>query len=244
MDFTILADESIGSNHRSIIGSNHRPIERFLGITRIAISKTAAAIMDITNNFLILKEIQPFQIRFCGLDGTNFISSERCGLQCLIKHSSPYAEYINCCNHRVALCFVHLLKKLPSLISLYTMLLSVWKLFKYSTIKKEVFNDMQRVYESTPLKVIKACTTRWLTHVEACWRIISRFEPLVDQLGCILQRKKMPRCERGQRCSFATTKYLYDLNCCRVIGTNQLLLQVFTNRFDIFFHQEYVRERY
>ena len=60
MDFTILADESIGSNHRSIIGSNHRPIERFLGITLIAISKTAAAIMDITNNFLILKEIQPF----------------------------------------------------------------------------------------------------------------------------------------------------------------------------------------
>ena len=68
MDFTILADESIGSNHRSIIGSNHRsiigsnhrPIEHFLGITYIAISKTAAAIMDITNNFLILKEIQPF----------------------------------------------------------------------------------------------------------------------------------------------------------------------------------------
>ena len=48
------------------------------------------------------------------------------------------------------------------------MLLSVWKLFKHSTIKTEVFNDMQRVYELTPLKAIKACTTRWLTHGEAC----------------------------------------------------------------------------
>ena len=39
---------------------------------------------------------------------------------------------------------------------------------------------MQRVYELTPLKVIEACTIRWLTNGETCWRIISRFEPLVD----------------------------------------------------------------
>ena len=72
------------------------------------------------------------------------------------------------------------------------MILSVWKLFKYSTIKKEVFNDMQRLYELTPLKVIKACTTRWLTHGEACWRIISRFEPLVDALDAIYNKKRSP----------------------------------------------------
>ena len=82
-----------------IIGSDHRPVEHFLGITCIAISKTAAAIMDITSNFLISKEIQPSYVRFCSLDGTNSISSERCGLQCLIKHSSPHAEYIDCRNH-------------------------------------------------------------------------------------------------------------------------------------------------
>ena len=87
MDFTIPADEGADDGDQSqrvifvrIIGSNHRPIEHFLGITHIAISKTAAAIMDITNNFLILKEVQPFYVRFCGLDGTNSISSERCGL--------------------------------------------------------------------------------------------------------------------------------------------------------------------
>ena len=126
------------------------------------------------------------------MDGTNSMSSELCGLQRLIKHSSPHAEYINCSNHRLALCFVHLIKEFPSLVSLDTMLLSVWKLFKYSTIKKEVFNDMQRVYELTSLKVIKACTTRWLTHGEACWRIISRFEPLVDVLDAIYNEKRCP----------------------------------------------------
>ena len=95
MDFTILADESTDDGDRRrlaifvrIIGSDHRPIEHFLEITLIAISKTAAAIMDIISKFLISKEIQPSYIRFCGLDGTNCMSSERCGLQRLIKHSS------------------------------------------------------------------------------------------------------------------------------------------------------------
>ena len=94
----------------AIIGSDHRPIEHFLGINRIAISKPATAIMDIISNFLISKEIQPSYIRFFGLDGTNSMSSERCSLQCLIKHSSPHTEYINCCNHQLALWFVPLLK--------------------------------------------------------------------------------------------------------------------------------------
>ena len=76
--------------------------------------------------------------------------------------------------------------------ALDAMLLSVWKMFKYSTIKNEVFADMQWVYELTPLKVLKACTTRWLTHGEACWRIISRFEPLIDALDSIYTASKSP----------------------------------------------------
>ena len=58
MDFTILADESTDDGDLSqlaifvrIIGRDHRPIEYFLVITRIIISKTAAAIMDVISNF-------------------------------------------------------------------------------------------------------------------------------------------------------------------------------------------------
>ena len=154
MDFTILEDKSTYDGDGSqpaifvhIIGSDHRPIEHFLGITCIVISKTAAAIMDNIRNFLISKEIQPY-IRFCGLDGTNSMSSEHCDQQCLIKHSLPHAEYISCRNHWLVLCSIHLLKEFPSLVSLDTMLLSVWKLFKYSTIKK--FLTICSVFMSLP----------------------------------------------------------------------------------------------
>ena len=227
IDFTILACESTDDGDRSqlaifvhIIRSDHRPIEHFLGITHIAISKTAAAIMDVISNLLISKEIQPSYTRFCGLDGTNSMSSEHCGLQRLIKHSSLHAEYINCCNYQLALCSVHLLKEFLSLVSLDAMLLSVWKLFKYSTIKKEVFNDMQHVYELTPLKIIKVCTTRWLTHGEACWRIISGFEPLVDALDVIYNEK---RCQDVKGVGDAL---LLPQNICMLLLVAELLVTI------------------
>ena len=227
MDFTILADENTDDGDRRqlaifvrIIGSDHRPIEYFLGITRIAISKTAAPVMDIISKFLISKEIQPSYIRFCGLDGTNSMSSEPYVLQRLIKHSLPHAEYTSCCNHWLALCFVHLLKEFPSLVSFDTMLHSVWKLLKYSTIKKEVFNDMQRVYELTPLKVIKACTTRWFTHGEVCWRIMSRFEPLVDALDAIYNEKRCPDV-KGVRDAL-----LQPQNICMLLLVAELLVPI------------------
>ena len=129
MDFTILADESNDDGDRSqlaifvrIIGSDNKPIERFLGITRVGTSKTAAAIMEIIETFLQSKEIVCSYIRFCCLDGTNSMSSERCGLQRLIRHSSPHSQYINCKNHRLALFCTF-----PHLMTLDAMLLSVWK---------------------------------------------------------------------------------------------------------------------
>ena len=34
--------------------------------------------------------------------------------------------------------------------------------------------------EIQPIKIIKACTKRWLTHREATSHVISRFEPIFD----------------------------------------------------------------
>ena len=60
--------------------------------------------------FVEKKIIDKTKIRFSGLDGTNAMSGERKGLQRCTRHVSPFAVYMNCRNHRLALCFVHLLK--------------------------------------------------------------------------------------------------------------------------------------
>ena len=92
--------------------------------------------------------------------------------------------------------------------------------FKYSTIKKEVSNNMKRVYELTPLKVIKACTTQWLTHCEACWRNISRSEPLVDALDAIYNEKRCPDMT-GVRDAL-----LQPQNICMLLFVAELLVSI------------------
>ena len=107
-----------------------------------------------------------------------------------------------------------------SLASLDTMPFSVWKLFTYSTIKREVFNDMQRVYELTPLKVVKAYTARCLTYGEVCWRITSRFETLVDALDTIYKEKRGPDVK-----GFRDT-LLLPQNICMLLLVAELLVPI------------------
>ena len=40
-----------------------------------------------------------------------------------------------------------------------------------------------------PLKISKACVTRWLNHGESCIRVIVRFEPLLDALDSIFMER-------------------------------------------------------
>ena len=84
------------------------------------------------------KAINNSQIRFTGLNGTNARSGERKELQRLI-HNSLHSLYLNCCNHQLALCLVHLLKYYPKLSELDGLLISLWKTFKFSSIKQAIF---------------------------------------------------------------------------------------------------------
>ena len=79
---------------------------------------------------------------------------------------------------------------------------------------------MQRVYELTPLKAIKACTTQWLTHGEAWWRIISQFEPLVDALDAIYNEKRCPDM-KGVRDTL-----LQPQNICMPLLVTELLVPI------------------
>ena len=104
------------------------------------------------------KSIDKTKIRFSGLDGTKAISGVRKDLQRRIRHISPIAVNTNCHNHRLALCLVHLLKTYRELESLGKLLLLLWKLFEYSSVKLAVFGNAQMLDDLKPLKILKACT--------------------------------------------------------------------------------------
>ena len=128
------------------------------------------------------KKIYKACITFSGLYGTNVMSCEQKGLQRRIRHVSSFAIYMNCTNHRLALRLVHLLKKYNELESVDVLLLLIWKIFHYSSVKQAVFQNAQEAENLPPLKILKVCTTRWLTHGETSIFIINRFTALVAAL--------------------------------------------------------------
>ena len=54
---------------------------------------------------------------------------------------APHAVYINCRCHRLALCFKHLINDFPSLNTVDSLLLGLWKTFHFSS-KKHVLKEI------------------------------------------------------------------------------------------------------
>lgn len=71
---------------------------------------------------------------------------------------SPLSIYVNCRNHRLALCFVHLIKENKILVD--AVLMSIWTMFEYSPKKAAVIQYAQEVYWERPFKFVRAVTTR------------------------------------------------------------------------------------
>ena len=196
-EFSVLADESTDEGDCSQMAvfirfvnlTSHKVQERFLGVVKLAKPKKAEDLHDIIMKLLEAKGLDSSLIRFSGLDGTNAMSGERKGLQRLIHHTSPYAQYLNCKNHRLALCLVHLIPKYQKLSELDGLLISLWKTFKYSSIKQSILEEVQMQQDLKPLKITKTCVTRWLTHGESCIQVIIRFEPLLDALDSIFMER-------------------------------------------------------
>ena len=97
------------------------------------------------------------------------------GLQRRFRHKVPHSIYINCRSHRLALCVKHLIKDFPVLEEVDCTLLLIFKLFDNSPQKFAVFKDVQDSYAMKELVLVRASATRWLSHGNACVRLIDRY---------------------------------------------------------------------
>ena len=91
---------------RYVDSSTYETTKEYVCIRKLCMSETAKALIVELDQMFIDKKIEKVCIRFPGLDGTNAMSGEQKGLQCYIHHVSPFAIYMNCRNHRLALCCV------------------------------------------------------------------------------------------------------------------------------------------
>ncbi|CAC5383686.1 unnamed protein product [Mytilus coruscus] len=109
-----------------------------------------------------------------------------------MRHISPKSVYINCRNHKLALCLKHLTKDYPLLLELDKALLSLWKMFEYSPLKSAVFQNIQETYGQKTYAIVKASMTRCLSHLHACNRLIERYDSIIDTLDTLYDDLKEP----------------------------------------------------
>ena len=100
--------------------------------------------------------------------------------------------YIHCQNHRLALCFAHLIPKFPDFENFDSLLLNLYLFMKNGSVKQSIFEEIQQAYKLPSLKLIKAAVTRWLSHGQAGKRVLNRYETLVASLDQIYVRKHEP----------------------------------------------------
>ena len=135
----LYAGEAESSSHKenfSMFLTYLPPVElkvktTFLGIVNLN-GKSAAHVMVAVSQFFLAKNIKLDQILFSVLDGNNAMSGKKNGLQRRRRNFSPFNIYINCRNHRLALCLPHLMKNIEYaelLLDEDAVLLGVWKMF-------------------------------------------------------------------------------------------------------------------
>ena len=170
----------------------HSITEEFLGLVEIVGSKGAEALCEKICKVLQEKGVDVSLMRFNGFNGTNTMRGEISGLQRRFCHVCPHSKYINCRNHCLHLVFVHLIPKHKCLKEVYASIMAVWKLMKYSSVKAADFGAAQSAEGQRNLKLLKAASTRWLSHGEASKRLVSRMESLINALDTIINNKSEP----------------------------------------------------
>ena len=99
---------------------------------------------------------------------------------------------MHCHNHRLALCFAHLIPQFKEFENFDGLLINLYLLLKNSNVKQSIFYEVQQAYNLSSLKLIKAAVARWISHGQARQKVLDRCEALVAALDIIYLGKREP----------------------------------------------------
>lgn len=111
------------------------------------------------------------------------------GVKVYFDKSTSLFTFIHCRNHRLALCFAHLIQKFNEFKSFDSLLLNLYLLLKNSSVKQSISEEVQAAYGLQSLKLVKAAATHWVGHSKAAEWVLGRYESLISALDAIYTRK-------------------------------------------------------
>ena len=139
----------------------------------VGTSLSAATIMKSLEEYFQNQSVDLMRARFACMDTTNVSSRERDGLKRYLKNTIPHLILVGCWNHKLTLCFMHLLSQFPSVFETDVFLESLWKFFKYRTLAKNLLEESADLYDENIVVPVALCVTRWTANERACKSVIT-----------------------------------------------------------------------
>ena len=117
------------------------------------------------------------------MDSTNVNTGARNGLRCHQEHSFPMLPWMGCNNHKLALCFKHLIPQFPTIFKTDAFFLSLWKVFKYHPLAKTFLEESATMYGQDPITAMCPSETCWTSHDRACKAFYKGYKQFLDALA-------------------------------------------------------------
>ena len=170
--------------------------EHFIGLLPLSklvgTSLSAPNVFKVIENFFVSINVPLRNARYACMDTTRVNSGNKGGLKAYLEHAVPQLFWIGCTNHKLALCFKHILSDFPSVLEADVFLLNLWKFFKYRTLAMHLLQECAEIYGDLGT-IVPVCpsTTRWTAHERACLAVYKSYQHFLQALAtCYNERKE------------------------------------------------------
>ena len=148
---------------------------------------------------------------FCS-DSASVMVGRRNSVLSRVLNEQPQVFSLGCICHLAALCAAAGLKALP--VSIDNLLIDIFYNFKHSSKRVHEFEEVLADFSDiAPMKVLKHCTTRWLTLDRAVQRLMAMWPALHAYFD--LEKERDRRNERVQRVAFSLSSI--ETNCLFIL---------------------------
>ena len=126
------------------------------------------------------------------MDTTNKNSGEQFGLKQLLKDAVPLGNWVGCGNHKVALCFKHLLNDFSNVLSVDAILLALWKFFHYHPLAINFLKNAVDEYEECHVTPESPKIARWTAQNRSCKSLCDGYKQILSAYSTSVSERKEP----------------------------------------------------
>ena len=201
--FSIMIDESTdqGDNKSMAVlvrvydQTIHRVTTKFLGIPNCNIA-TGENLFNNLNQIFIDREIPWTNCIAYSSDNANVMIGQDNSVLSRVRQANPNVYDLGCVCHLANLCTKDGIKALS--LPVEELLIDVYFHFNHSTKRKEIYKQYQQFTDTDALKILKHCSTRWLSLQDCITRFLQQWPALQSYFASHSDNEK-PGCV--QRCN-------------------------------------------